>query len=196
MRDLILEAPEVVDVLSHIGRPEDATQAEGPNNAEFFIMLQPEGAWREGLTRRQLEAELRDRLTVIPGGQHNFSQPITDRVFETISGIIGQVVVKVKGTDLAQMTEIAGKVRERLAGVPGVVDLAIYQAGDAPTQRIELNRDAMARRGLTVEDVQSSIRIALGSEQATEIWDNDRRFPVTSACPRKPARTWTCLGGC
>jgi cobalt-zinc-cadmium resistance protein CzcA len=194
MRDLILEAPEVVDVLSHIGRPEDATQAEGPNNAEFFIMLQPEGAWREGLTRRQLEAELRDRLTVIPGGQHNFSQPITDRVFETISGIIGQVVVKVKGTDLAQMTEIAGKVRERLAGVPGLVDLAIYQAGDAPTQRIELNRDAMARRGLTVEDVQSSIRIALGSEQATEIWDNDRRFPVTIRLPTEARENMDLLG--
>src|SRR5262249_32290134 len=102
MRKEILRVPEVIDVLSHIGRPEDATQAESHNNAEFFVLLAQESEWRKGTTRRHLEGELRQRLSIVPGAQHNFSQPITDRVFETISGIIGQVVVKVKGSDLAK----------------------------------------------------------------------------------------------
>ena len=67
MRERILQAPEVIDVLSHIGRPEEATQAEGPNNAEFFIMLSPESKWRKGLTRRELESEMRTNLAIIAG---------------------------------------------------------------------------------------------------------------------------------
>lgn len=183
MRAAILELPEATDVLTQIGRPEDATQAEGPNNAEFFVNLAPESSWRSGATRRTLEAELRGRLAELPGVELNFSQPITDRVFETISGIIGQVVVKVRGYDLAAMTTTAEQVRARLAAVPGVVDLALYQAGDVPQLRIELDRDALARRGLAVEDVQTTIRVALGSAVATEVWDGERRYGVALRLP-------------
>ena len=194
MRDAILETPEVLDVMSHVGRPENATQAEGPNNAEFFIVLRPERDWAKGRTRQGVEAELRRNLSVIPGVQHNFSQPITDRVFETISGIIGQVVLKIRGSDLERMTELAAEAKERLAAVPGVVDLAIYQAGDVPTQRIELNRDALSRRGLAVHDIQNSIRIVLGSEKATEIWEGERRFPVSIRLPNEARANMDILG--
>ena len=183
MREMILQSPEVIDVLSHIGRPEDATQAEGPNNAEFFVMLAPQDQWRKGLTRTDIESEMRSRLATIPGAQHNFSQPITDRVFETISGIIGQIVVKVKGTDLMEMTKVAEQVRADLAQVPGVTDLALYQAGDVPALKIDLDRDALGRRGLAINDVQHTIRVALGGQQATEVWNGEQRFPVTLRLP-------------
>lgn len=194
MREAILRTPEVRDVMSHVGRPENATQAEGPNNAEFFIDLRPEREWAPGRSRHGVEAELRRRLAVVPGVQHNFSQPITDRVFETISGIIGQVVLKVRGSDLERMTAIAEEAKERLARVPGVVDLSIYQAGDVPTQRIELNRDALSRRGLAVHDIQNSIRIVLGSETATEIWQGERRHPVTIRLPDEARANMDILG--
>ena len=194
MREAILRTPEVLDVMSHVGRPENATQAEGPNNAEFFIALKPERQWQKGRTRQGVEAELRRSLSVIPGAQHNFSQPITDRVFETISGIIGQVVLKIRGSDLDRMTELADQARSQLSKVPGVVDLAIYQAGDVPTQRIELNRDAMSRRGLNVHDIQNSIRIVLGSEKATELWDGERRYPVTIRLPSEVRANMEILG--
>lgn len=183
IRSRILETPEVRDVLSHVGRPEDATQAEGPNNAEFFIVLAPEDEWRRGIGRRELESELRARLEEVPGVQYNFSQPITDRVFETISGIIGQVVVKVRGSDLDGMTATAEEVRQRLAGVRGITDLALYQAGSIPALRIELDREALARRGLSVDDVQRTIRIALGGAVATEVWEDERRFAVALRLP-------------
>jgi cobalt-zinc-cadmium resistance protein CzcA len=194
MRETILRTPEVIDILSHIGRPEDATQAEGPNNAEFFVMLAPQNRWRKGFIRSDIEDEMRSRLAVIPGAQHNFSQPITDRVFETISGIIGQIVVKVKGTDLMEMTKTAEQVRTDLAQVAGVTDLALYQAGDVPSLKIELDRDALGRRDLTIDDVQHTIRVALGSQQATEIWDGERRFPVTLRLPDDTRANLEALG--
>jgi heavy metal efflux system protein len=183
LRAHLLKTPEVRDVLSHVGRPEDATQAEGPNNAELFVVLAPETEWREGKTRSELEREMRGRLSELPGVQYNFSQPITDRVFETISGIIGQVVVKVRGENLVEMTAVAEQVRERLAKVRGVADLALYQAGSIPSLAIELDRDALARRGLSVEDVQRTVRIAMGGEVATEVWQGERRFAATLRLP-------------
>lgn len=183
MRARLREVPEVTDVLSHVGRPEDATQAEGPNNAELFVNLAPEASWRPGLTRRALEQQLRARLADTPGVALNFSQPITDRVFETISGVIGQVVVKVRGHDLEAMTTAAEAIRARLAAVDGVADLALYQAGSAPQLRITLDRDALARRGLGVEDVQTTLRVALGNAVATEVWDGERRHGVAVRLP-------------
>jgi cobalt-zinc-cadmium resistance protein CzcA len=183
LRARLLKTPEVRDVLSHVGRPEDATQAEGPNNAELFVVLAPENEWRRGKSRHDLEREMRSRLQELPGVQYNFSQPITDRVFETISGIIGQVVVKVRGENLTEMTGLAEQVRVRLAKVPGVTDLALYQAGSIPSLAIEIDRDALARRGLAVEDVQRTVRLAMGGEVATEIWQGERRFAVTLRLP-------------
>lgn len=183
MRETILRVPEVAGVLSHIGRPEDSTQIEGPNNAEFFVKLVPEREFRRGIERHAIEAELRTELEEIPGVQYNFSQPITDRVFETISGIIGQVVVKVHGDDLAQITEVAQQVRSRLAGVRGVSDLSIYQAGDVPQLRIDLDRLALARRGLSIDDAQQAVRVALAGETATRIFDGERRFDVAIRLP-------------
>jgi cobalt-zinc-cadmium resistance protein CzcA len=183
MRERILNVPEVVDVLSHIGRPEAATQAEGAFNAELFVSLADESTWRAGYDRARIESELRASLATIPGAQHNFSQPITDRVFETISGIIGQVVVKVHGEDLEHMTSLADEVMQRLARVEGVTDLALYQAGDIPQLRADLDREAIARRGLSIDDVQETIGVALGGAVATQVWEGERRFDVALRLP-------------
>ncbi|MDP3216030.1 MAG: CusA/CzcA family heavy metal efflux RND transporter [Deltaproteobacteria bacterium] len=194
IRARALRVPEVTDVLSHVGRPESATQAEGPNNAEFFIPLMSERAWRRGVTRRSIEESLRASLREIPGVQYNFSQPITDRVFETISGIIGQVVVKVHGEDLNAMMRVAEQVRGNLGHVQGVTDLAIYMAGDSPQLQITLDRPALARRGLSVGDVQRAIEIALGGAVATEVWQGERRFDVALRLPESVRASADALG--
>jgi cobalt-zinc-cadmium resistance protein CzcA len=183
VRERLLAIDEVIDVLSHVGRPEHATQAEGPNNIEFFVSLAPEAQWGEGVTRESLERRMRSSLGEIPGVQYNFSQPITDRVFETISGIIGQVVVKVHGTDLEEMSQVADDVRGALSHVDGVTDLALYQAGEVPQLRIEVDREALARRGLSVADVEQTIGIALGGAVATELWQAERRYDVALRLP-------------
>jgi cobalt-zinc-cadmium resistance protein CzcA len=183
IRERILKVPEAVDVLSQIGRPEAATQAEGSFNVEFFVPLADESKWRPGFDRAKLEAELRASLADIPGVDHNFSQPITDRVFETISGIIGQVVIKVHGEDLDKMTGVAEELKRRLGNVKGVTDLALYQAGDIPQLRAELDRDAIGRRGLSIADVEETIEVALGGAVATQVWDRERRFDVALKLP-------------
>ena len=183
IRRRILALPEAVDVLSHIGRPEQAAQAEGPNNVEFFVALAPMDRWRRGAVRRDLEDELRRSLAEIPGVQYNFSQPITDRVYETISGIIGQVVVKIRGDDLARLAATAERVRDELATVAGVADLSIYQSGDAPQVSIELDRDRLAQHGLSVDEAQTTIEIALGGKVATSVWEGERRYGVALRLP-------------
>lgn len=183
MRARMMAIPETTDVLSHIGRPEHAAQAEGPNNVEFFVALAPRDRWRRGLRRQDLEDGLRDVLGEVPGVQYNFSQPITDRVYETLSGIIGQVVVKVRGDDLATLQRTAEALRTELRRVPGVTDLAIYQAGDAPQLAIELDRERLAQHGLTVDEAQQVIEIALGGKVATSIWEGQRRFDVALRLP-------------
>lgn len=194
IRRRLMALPEALDVLSHIGRPEDARQTEGPNNAEFFVRLAPMEEWRRGLRIEDFEAELRESLADVPGVQYNFSQPIADRVFETISGIVGQVVVKVQGEDLAFGTALAERIETRLAGVPGVVDLGIFQAGDVPHLQIDLDRDRLAERGLTIEDVQHVVAVALGGKLATEIWEGERRYGVAVRVPDAVRRDADALG--
>lgn len=194
MRERILTVPEVVDVLSQIGRPESAPQAEGSFNVEFFVALAPESTWRAGYDRPRIETELREALATIPGAAHNFSQPITDRVFETLSGIIGQVVVKVHGDDLDQMTALAEAIIARLAKIDGITDLALYQAGELPQLRAEIDRDAIARRGLAVADVQQTLGVALGGTTATQIWDGEKRFDVALRLPDAYRRDVDLLG--
>jgi outer membrane protein TolC len=142
------------------------------------VKLAPLHEWRPGVRVPELEAELRESLSVFPGVQFNYSQPITDRVFETISGIVGQVVVKVKGEDLDQMTDLADQIHDRLRHIDGVADLSVFQAGDVPQLSIELDRERLAERGLAVDEVQAVIDVALGGKVATELWEGERRYGV------------------
>lgn len=184
LRDRLLALPETWDVLSHIGRPEDATQAEGPNNVEFFVALRPMREWRKDVTLDDLVEELRASFAEThPGVQFNFSQPITDRVYETISGIIGQVVLKVRGESLEELSQVAEQVEQRLRAVQGVTDLAIYQAGEIPQLSIELDRNRLAQRGVTVDDVQEAVEIALGGKVATYLWEGERKYSVALRLP-------------
>lgn len=182
LRRRVLAVPEVADVLSHLGRPEDATQAEGPNNLELFIALKPEAQWQKGRTLEAVEADLRGALA-LPGVQANFSQPITDRVYETISGIIGQVVVKIHGADLQASERAAEQMKAILGQVAGIKDLSLYQAGALPQLQLEIDRVRLSRRGLTAAQVQDAVEVALGGKVATDVWEGERRFSVALRVP-------------
>lgn len=194
IRRKILDSPETDEVLSHLGRPEDATQTEGSNNVEFFVKLAPMKEWRRGFHLADIEDEIRESLREIPGVAFNFSQPITDRVFETISGIIGQVVVKVQGEDLDVLTDIAEEVKQRLDPIEGVADLSLYQAGNVPQISIELDRSRLAERGISVAEAQEVIEVALGGKVATEIWEGERRYGVALRLPESMRKSPEALG--
>ena len=183
IRQDLLSFPEVRDVLTEQGHPEDGTDDEAPNQAESFVRMKPEDEWHTGRTKAQVVDAMRDKLQRRPGIDYNFSQPIKDRVEESISGIRGQVVVKVYGSDLSVMHGKLDEVRRILNGVKGARDVDVYRAGSAQHIVADIDRDATSRLGIPVRDIEDVIEAAFGGAVATQIWDEERKIPVRVKLP-------------
>ncbi|HEV7554422.1 MAG TPA: efflux RND transporter permease subunit, partial [Kofleriaceae bacterium] len=183
VRRRLLAFPEVTATLSEQGRPEDGTDDEGVNMSETFVRLKPVGEWRPGLTKDALVEEMRKSVTEIPGVEYNFSQPIKDNVEEAVSGVRGKVVLKIFGTDLEAMRTTLEQAKQVLQGVKGIVDLDLYRDSMVPQLRIALDRGALARAGLPVEDAQDLVETALAGKVATTIYLDDRVVPVRVGLP-------------
>jgi len=177
-RRILMQFPEVSGIISEQGRPEDGTDTIGPNQSETFIHLYPEEEWTTGRTKPQLVEAMRQQVTQIPGVMFNFSQPIADNVQEAISGIRGQIVVKIYGEDQHILQEKATQVLAALQTVREVEDPAVYRTGKIPHLVIELDRPRIARYGLTIADVERVIETAIGGQVATELWEGEKRFGV------------------
>lgn len=178
LRSAVAEFPEVREVVSQLGRPEDGTDPSPVNVAQLMISLHPEERWTTGRSRRALVEAMRARLGVVPGVELIFSQPIVDNVLESISGIKGKVVVRLSGDDIDQLQALALRAQAAIAPVRGVRDLGLYQTGTVPQMLIEVDREAIARYGLRVADVDEVVQAAIGGEVATEIWEGERRVEV------------------
>src|SRR5262249_43653096 len=127
----LLSFPEVRDVLTEQGHPEDGTDDEAPNQAETFVMMKPESDWHTGRSKAEVVDAMRALLERRPGIEYNFSQPIKDRVEESISGIRGQVVVKIYGSDLGIMHGKLEEIRRIINTIRGARDVEVYRAGSA-----------------------------------------------------------------
>lgn len=178
LRRIIRSFPEVREVVSQLGRPEDGTDPAPVNVAQLMVSLHPEERWQSGRTRQHLIDAMRAALERVPGVQYIFSQPIVDNVLESISGIKGKVAIKIFGEDLDVMQRLAEQVRDAIAPVAGVKDLGLYQTGVVPQLRIDIDREAIARYGLRIADVDDVIESAIGGNVATEIWEGERRIEV------------------
>ncbi len=183
VRRRLLGFPEVIEVMSEQGRPEDGTDDEGVNMSETFVHLKPHEAWRRGLNKDRLVESMRASLTEIPGVDFNFSQPIKDNVEEAISGVRGKVVLKIFGPDLPAMRETLEKCKATLAGVPGIVDLELYRDATVPQLRVVLDRPALARAGITVGAAQDVVETSLEGRVVTEMWEGERPVPVRVLFP-------------
>ncbi|MCL2825328.1 MAG: efflux RND transporter permease subunit, partial [Polyangiaceae bacterium] len=145
VRKRVLQFPEVMEVMSELGRPEDGTDNEGVNMGKTLVRLAPREAWRAGWDKDRLGRAIRDSLSEIPGVRFNISQPIKDSVEEAVSGIRGKVVLKIYGTDLGQMRDTLVKCLNPLQSVPGIVDLSLYRDANVPQLQVILDRSALAR---------------------------------------------------
>jgi cobalt-zinc-cadmium resistance protein CzcA len=182
-RLVLLEFPEVKDVLTEQGHPEDGTDDEAPNQSETFVVMKPESEWKTGRTKEQIVDAMRERLEQRPGVQYNFSQPIKDRVEESISGIRGQIVVKIYGEDLGLMQGKLEEIKRVFQSVRGSRDVEVYRAGSAQHIVADIDRDAIARLGLQVGDVNDTLESAYGGKVATTVYEGDRRVPVRVKLP-------------
>lgn len=183
VRRRALEIPEVRFAVSRQGRPEDGTDNESVNMCETFLDLAPRDEWRPGLTKDGLVDELRRTLTAIPGVRFNFSQPIKDNVEESSSGVRGQVVLKMFGSDLDAMRRTLSAAVDALSEIEGVVDLDLYRDTSTPQLQVEFDREALAREGIAMDDAQETLETALAGTVVTELWVGERPVPIRLRLP-------------
>jgi cobalt-zinc-cadmium resistance protein CzcA len=181
MRRLIASLPEVENVVSQHGRPDDGTDAAGFFNAEFFAPLKPAKDWPAGEDKDDLTAKLLTQLQArFPGVEFNFSQYLQDNVSEAVSGVKGENSIKLFGNDLQALTTTADKIKSVLTTVQGITDLAVFTSLGQPTIQIDIDRARAARYGLAPGDINTTIRTAIGGDTAGDLYEpgSDRHFPI------------------
>jgi heavy metal efflux system protein len=172
--------PEVVSVVSQLGRPDDGTDVSGFYNIELFAPLRPTDEWRRGVTKEGLTDELNRELgDAFPGVTFNFSQMISDNVEEAMSGVKGENSVKVFGDELESNEKVAGAIVDAMSKVPGVKDLGMFQSMGQPGIRISARREVCARYGLNTGDVDAVVQAAIGGQAAVQVYEGEKHFDLT-----------------
>jgi len=172
--------PEVLTVISQLGRPDDGTDVAGFQNIELFAPLRPFGDWKKGVTKESLTEDVSKQLAdAFPGVVFNFSQMISDNVEEAMSGVKGENSIKVFGPDVVANERIAEQAMGVLGAVPGVRDLGLVRSSGQPSIKIVPDRQACSRYGLNTGNVETVIQAAIGGKAATQVFEGDRRFDLT-----------------
>src|SRR5262250_644929 len=178
MRIIFKKYPEVLDVVSQLGRPDDGTDPTSYFNCEFFVNLKPQEQWRPGLTKPDLIREIESELNQIPGVNYNFSQTIQDNVEEAMSGVKGENSIKLFGNKLEDLESTAGKIARVMRTVRGVEDLSVIGELGQPNVLVRVDRQQAARYGLLPGDVNGVVQAAIGGQAVTQVLDGERRFNV------------------
>jgi cobalt-zinc-cadmium resistance protein CzcA len=171
--------PEVTQVVSQTGRPDDGTDTAGFFNTEYFVDLKPKKQWRPVFhqDKEALIAAIDAELSKFPGVIWNYSQPISDNMEEAVSGVKGELAVKLYGDDLRTLEH--EKIQTQMASVPGVGDLGIFRIVGQPNLNLQVDRAAAARWGINVADIQDAVQTAVGANAVTQVQQGEARFDVT-----------------
>lgn len=170
--------PEVIDVVSKIGRAEAGGDPEPVNNIEALVTLRPLGEWTTGRSKAELVEAMEHKFSEFPGVAFNFSQPIAFRVDELLSGVKAQLAIQLFGEDLDQLVQSAEEIERVVGGIEGAADVQTEQATGQPQLQIDIDREAIARYGINVEDVQETIEMAVGGQAAGQVFEGIRRFDI------------------
>ncbi|MDD6099432.1 MAG: CusA/CzcA family heavy metal efflux RND transporter [bacterium] len=175
-RTIVSTFPEVSQVMTQTGRPNDGTDATGFYNIELFVKMHPEREWKTGRSKQQLIDDMNHRLSVYPGIDFNFSQPISDNVEEAVSGVKGAIVAKVYGKDLYESERIAQQIYNTMKPIRGITDLGVIRNIGQPELQIHIDEERLARYGVRKEYVQSIIEMAIGGKVASQVYEEERKF--------------------
>ena len=181
---LIKTLPEVESVYGKAGRAESATDPAPMEMFETTIQFKPKSTWRAGMTSDKLVEEL-DRIVKVPGLSNIWVPPIRNRIDMLATGIKSPVGVKVAGTDLKEIDRIAGEIERVIKKVPGVSSALAERLTGGRYVDVTINRDAAARFGMNIADVQSVISTAVGGENVGETIEGRQRFPISVRYPRE-----------
>lgn len=186
LEKVLKEFPEVKEVFSKIGTSEVATDPMPPNVADTFIMLKPREEWPDPeLSKSELVARIEKRVEALPGNVYEFTQPIQMRFNELISGVRSDIGVKVFGDNLDTLLQLAGQVQGVLQEIPGAADVKTEQVSGLPVMTVRLDRAALARLGISTQDVQSLVEIAVGGKSTGFVFEGDRKFDLIVRLPER-----------
>jgi cobalt-zinc-cadmium resistance protein CzcA len=177
VRTTLRSYPEVKMVVTQVGRPDDGTDPKGPNNIEILADLQPRGDWRFA-DKEALVEDMTRKLRAIPGLPTNFSQVIQDNVEEALSGVKGEIAIKVFGSDLDILQDKAEQVASILRKIQGSRDVAAILPGGQPEVAVLPDRNKMARLGLSMADFDKAVQTALGGNAVGDFYEGERRFDL------------------
>ena len=179
-RTILASFPEVKQVISQVGRPDDGTDTTGFFNTEYCVDLKAREQWRPVFEqhKEELIAAMDRGLVKLPGVLWNFSQPIADNMEEAVSGVKGELAIKIYGTDLKVLEETGDKIVSVLRTVPGVQDLGLFRVIGQPNLNFEVNRDVASRYGINVSDVQDAMQTAVGGNAVTQVLQGEQRYDL------------------
>ncbi len=183
MRSTMREVPEVTNVLSQLGRPDDGTDPTPTNNCEFFVDLKAGDERGPGRTRQAVVDDLQAKLKNYPGVEFAFSQPIRDNVFEILTGVKGEDSVKLYGTNFRTMEARASDIADVLRTVPGIADVGVYHILGKPTLEITPDREKCKRFGVKVADIQAVIQGVVGVQATTQMIEGEKSFDLIVRLP-------------
>jgi len=189
VRSTMMTFPEVKNIVSQTGRPDDGTDVAGFYNNEFDVILYPEDDWKSHLTKDQLIDQMNTRLSVIPGAELNFSQPITDNIEEAVSGVKGSICVKIFGDSLDYMEGQSNKVYDVLKTVQGIEDLGVIKNIGQPELDIDLDQQKMALYGVATADASAVIEMAIGGKAASTLYEGIKKFDIRIRMPEEFRKT-------
>ncbi len=179
-RVILASFPEVKQVVSQIGRPDDGTDTTGFFNTEYFVDLKPKEQWRSvfGKDKDELIAAMDRELNKIPGVLWNFSQPIADNMEEAVSGVKGELAVKMYGDDLRVLEEKGDEVVNLMRHVAGIEDLGLFRVLGQPNLNITVDRQQAARHAINVADVQDAVETAVGGKAVSQVLQGEQRYDL------------------
>jgi len=179
-RVLLCSFPEATECTSQVGRPDDGTDTTGFFNTEYFVGLKPKEQWRPVFheDKERLIAAMNRELEKIPGVIWNFSQPIEDNMEEAVSGVKGELAVKVYGDDLKALEEKADQIVGIMRNVRGIEDLGVFRALGQPNLNFIVDRKQAARYQINVADIQDAVQTAVGGNPVTQVLQGERRYDL------------------
>lgn len=186
----VAEVPGVRMVVSKLGRGESPADPAGPNESDPIVLLDP----KSGRSQDEIDEDIRQRLSSIPGVQIVLSQPISERVDEMVTGVRSQLAIKVFGDELGELKRLSEQVARVLKSVEGSRDIRIERLSGQQALTVDIDRKAIARHGINVADVHSLIETAIGGKEVTTLYEGERRYNVVVRFPAAARQSAEAIG--
>ncbi len=179
-RIVLASFPEVTVATSQVGRPDDGTDTTGFFNTEYFVDLKPKEEWRRvfGEDKERLIGAISHELEKLPGVIWNFSQPISDNMEEAVSGVKGELAIKLYGDDLKTLEEKGNQIVDVMRRIQGIRDLGLFRVLGQPNLNLTVDRDKASRYQVNVADIQDAIQTAVGGGAVTQVLKGEQRYDL------------------